>query len=234
LLPNLLLGLLKDPETMNFTDPKTHKFYNTSFSVLQPSVNIFDQLELKLSLEYIRKMELPVKNLTERIDDTSRRLTSEVVLGNTGENVFFTKLWSQIGVEVHLRQTKGVPYTGRRYRTKEFYVGGVTLEIGGGNPRNETLELKEEDLGVMEMYLTPHRVEDIFSASFGKRIIEMAALVNVKVAFYNAVTRLMVYVNLKVDFTSAGAVFFDPEMKCFPADEMETVSLWVLLAWICL
>jgi hypothetical protein len=108
------------------------------------------------------------------------------------------------------------------------------LEIGGGNPRNVTLELKEEDLGVAKIYLTPDRIEDVFSASFGERIIGMVAVGRVKVAFYNAVTRLMVYMNLKVDFTPAGAVFFDPDMKCFPVDEMETVSLWVLLAWICL
>lgn len=219
---------------MNFTDPKTHKFQNTSFSVLQPSVNIFDSLGLKLSLDYIRTIELPVKNLTQRIDDSSHRPTSEVVLGNTGSNIFFTKVWSKIGVEVELRHTEGVPHTGRSYRTAENFVGGVTLEIGGGNPRNVTLELKEDDLGVKEIYLTPHRIEDLFSASFGEGILGMVAVGRVKVAFYNAVTGLMVYMILKVDFTSAGAVFFDPDMKCFPVDEMETVSLWVLLAWICL
>ena len=106
--------------------------------------------------------------------------------------------------------------------------------IGGQKPRNVTVELKEDDLGIVLVYLSPHRVEDIFNAEFREEIIGMVSQGRVKVIFYNAVTALMVYMNLNVDFTAAGAVFFDPEIKCFPVDEMETVSLWVLLAWICL
>lgn len=151
---------------------------------------------------------------------------------NTGENIFFNKLITNIRARLKFNKLIPIPNTTRGYRGDEivsgdFLIHGKVFVIpedtgwltNSFNMINSTTDQKIHEIG----FFTYHN----------QNISEMVNTIYLDMAFYNPNSELIIYLNLKFVFTNSGVVQYIPELSCFPPFARYNPSCWSLFLCIC-